>query len=155
MSIFVRSFFTTFDVDYHDKSALMNLNLCLTITHHPIALWKNRFNEFNRGHSSLKNEFRKDPPGRCTRTYWCRVLTDNARSSCDIRWDRSILGHFFHQHTFNIAWPPGLKKDFLCVYNIVTGDESWICAQNKATVHRVGLWVRAKSNESLWKITSK
>ena len=28
------------DVDYHDKSALMNLNLCLPIKHHPVALWK-------------------------------------------------------------------------------------------------------------------
>ena len=39
MSILVRLFFTTFDVDYHDKSALMNLNLCLEIKHHPMALW--------------------------------------------------------------------------------------------------------------------
>ena len=26
--------FTTFDADYHDKSVLMNLNLCLAIKHH-------------------------------------------------------------------------------------------------------------------------
>ena len=37
MNIFVLSFFTTFDVDCHDKSALMNLNLCFSIKHHPIV----------------------------------------------------------------------------------------------------------------------
>ena len=30
--------FTTFDVAYHNKSALMNLNLCLAIKHHPIII---------------------------------------------------------------------------------------------------------------------
>ena len=30
--------FSTFDVDYHDKTALMNFNLCLAIKHHAIAL---------------------------------------------------------------------------------------------------------------------
>ena len=40
LSIFVRSLFTTFGVDYDDKSALMNLNLCLAIKHHPIVLRK-------------------------------------------------------------------------------------------------------------------
>ena len=32
--------FTTFDMDYHDNSAFMNLNLCLAIKHHPILQWK-------------------------------------------------------------------------------------------------------------------
>ena len=40
MNIFVRSVFITFDVDYHDKNALINLNFCMAMKHHPIALWK-------------------------------------------------------------------------------------------------------------------
>ena len=30
--------FATFDLDYPDKSALMNTNVCLAIKQHPIAL---------------------------------------------------------------------------------------------------------------------
>ena len=26
-------------------------------------------------------------------------------------WDKGIIGHFIHQHTFNIAWTPGRTKD--------------------------------------------
>ena len=36
----MRSFLITFDVNYYDKSALVNLNLCLAIKQHPITLWK-------------------------------------------------------------------------------------------------------------------
>ena len=54
MSIFVRPFFITFDVDYHDKSVLMNLKLsCSTV--------KNWFTEFNCGRRSLKDEVREAP----------------------------------------------------------------------------------------------
>ena len=72
---------------------------------------KNCFNEFNCGRRSLKDELRKGPPKNslCVREHWCRVWTDNAISSCDIPWDRTILGHFFHQHTFDIAWTPGSR----------------------------------------------
>ena len=54
----------------------------------------------------------------------CRALTDYARSSCHITWDRRILGNFFRLHTFNIAWTPGrgsrtiwkwLKKRFVSI----------------------------------------
>ena len=48
---------------------------------------------------------------RCVREHWCRAWTDNALS-CDIPWDRGILGHFFNQHTLNIALTPGRKKTF-------------------------------------------
>ena len=61
MRIFVRTFFTTFNVDYHDKRELMNLELCWARKHHPKAL-KNWFNEFNCGRRSLKNELREDRP---------------------------------------------------------------------------------------------
>jgi len=36
----MQSSFTTFEVDYYDKSASMNLNLYMAIKHHPISLWK-------------------------------------------------------------------------------------------------------------------
>ena len=39
----------------------MNLNLCLAIKRHSIAL-KNWFNEFNSGRTSLKDEIREGPP---------------------------------------------------------------------------------------------
>jgi len=29
--------FTTFDVDYHDKFALMHLNICMATKHHYLA----------------------------------------------------------------------------------------------------------------------
>ena len=48
-------------MDYHDKSALMNLNLCLAIKHNPIALQK-WFNEFNHGRRSLKDKVRDGCP---------------------------------------------------------------------------------------------
>ena len=47
MNIFVLSFFTTFNVDYH-KRALMNLNLCLAIK--KTDLMNSRKDEFSDGH---------------------------------------------------------------------------------------------------------
>ena len=100
---------------------------------------ENWFSEFNYGRRSLKDEVREGPPktavvsenidavlttvvkrrgpwrssknSRTAKEHWCRAWTDKARSSCDIPWDRGTLGHLFHQHTFNIAWTPGRKKD--------------------------------------------
>jgi len=37
-NIFVQSFFTTLDVDYHDKSASIYLNLCIAMKHPNMAL---------------------------------------------------------------------------------------------------------------------
>ena len=51
----------TFNVDYHDKSTLMNLNHCMGMKHHPITL-KNWFHEFNCGRRSLIDEVREDRP---------------------------------------------------------------------------------------------
>jgi len=36
----MQSFFTSFDVDYPDNSASINLNFCVAMKHHSIALWK-------------------------------------------------------------------------------------------------------------------
>ena len=62
MNIFVLSFFITFDMDYHDKSALMNLNLYLAINQPSNSTVKNWLNEFNRGRRSLKDVVREGPP---------------------------------------------------------------------------------------------
>ena len=47
MNIFLRSFFTTFDVDYHNQNVLMNLNFRMAMKQHPMA---------------LKDEIRAGPP---------------------------------------------------------------------------------------------
>ena len=54
-----------------------------------------------------------------TREHWCRACTDNARSSYDITWDKGILGHFFQQHTYNIAWTAGRKKGVFSLEPII------------------------------------
>ena len=43
-------------MDYRDKSTLINLNLCLAIKQHPIALWKTGLRR------SLKDKVREGPP---------------------------------------------------------------------------------------------
>jgi hypothetical protein len=57
----VRLFSLTFDVDYQSNSASMNLVLYMAIKHYPTKL-KNWYNEFNRGRSSLQDEFREGRP---------------------------------------------------------------------------------------------
>ena len=62
MNIFVRSLFPTFDVDYQDKSALMNLHFLFgdkAPSHSTVKTW---FNEFNCGLRSLKVEVREGRP---------------------------------------------------------------------------------------------
>jgi hypothetical protein len=61
VNIFVRLFFITFNMDYQGKSASINLVLYMVIKHHPTAL-ENCYNEFNRGRSSLRDEFREGRP---------------------------------------------------------------------------------------------
>ena len=58
MSNFVRSFFTTFDVDYHDNIALMNFGDKAPF-YNPMRSW---FNKFNCGRRSPKHEIREGPP---------------------------------------------------------------------------------------------
>ena len=135
----------------------MNLNLCLAIKHHPMALWKtglmNLIVAVVRSKTNSVKVLQKQP--LCQRTlmpcvnWCCKFLMCHT--------DRGILGHFFHQHTFNIAWTPGRKKDLFLlhpeqfdnrsqeilqkydagaskdVYKIVTDDESWICAYDSGT----------------------
>ena len=72
---------------------------------------KNCFNEFKRGRNSLKDKVREGPPKTASSPNNIDAVREVIRSSCDIPWDRVILGHFTQQHTFNIAWKPGRKKD--------------------------------------------
>ena len=72
----------------------------------------NWFNEFNCGRRLIKDQVREGPWSPWVREHWCRAWTDNARSSCDIPWDRAKLGDFIHQHTLNTAWTTGHEKDF-------------------------------------------
>ena len=99
---------------------------------------KNWFTEFNCGRRSLKDEVREGPPKTA-------VVSENIDAMCglimqdchDIPWDRAILGHFSHQHTFDIALTH-CRKNYLFslemlkkydgsalkdVYMIVTGNE--------------------------------
>ena len=62
MNIFVRSCFTTFGVDYQDKNALMNLNLCMAMKPPFASTVRNWCNELNCGQRSLKDEVREAPP---------------------------------------------------------------------------------------------
>ena len=77
MNIFTLSLFTTFDVDYHDKSALMNWNLCLAIKHPSDSTVKNWLNEFNSGCCSLKNEIREGRPKTAT-------VSENIDAVCEL-----------------------------------------------------------------------
>ena len=79
MSIFVQSFITTFDVDYPDKSEIMNLSLCLAIKHHPrhceklvwwILLWPTL--------TQRRGPWRSSKNSRCVSEHWCRAWIDNA-----------------------------------------------------------------------------
>ena len=109
--------------------------------------------------------------GCCARKHWCRAWTNNARSSCDISWDRAVLGHFSHQHTsilhehltvkrfvlvgFRSIWQT-LKKNVRVVRKekkIITGVESGIYAHEPDTKQKSTMWAfEAKSNVScLWK----
>jgi len=80
--------------------------------------------------------------------HWCRVWTDNARSSCDMPWNSGILGDFFHQHTFNIAWTSCCKKGLFSLdpaqLNIRSKKGSCFYAYEAKTKQQR----RAKSNES-------
>jgi len=77
--------------------------------------------------------------------------------------------HFFHQHTFEIAWTPGHKKGLFSLDSAQFDNRNiekiqsrylkrrlrhrWrimdLClwARNKTAIDRVGLWRRAKSNK--------
>ena len=64
MNIFVGSFFTAFDGNYHNKNVLMNLHFCMANNQSEASscsAMKNCFNELNRGRRSLKDEIRKGP----------------------------------------------------------------------------------------------
>ena len=98
VSIFVPSFFTTFDMDYHDKSGLMNFGDKAP----SYGTVKNWFSKFNCGRRSLKDEVREGPP-HISSNY--RLIDwPNVESAAVQPWHSTQWLLFISVHQENNAW---------------------------------------------------
>ena len=91
MNIFVRLFFTTFDVESISKH------------HQGLVVIVRRIS------------WRSSKISCCSGNHWCCAPTDIARSSCNLLWDWENLRHWWDQHTFNIAWTFDCQRHFFAL----------------------------------------
>jgi len=174
VNIFVRLFFITFDVDYQGKSASMNIVFLYGDKAPSYSTVKKWYNEFNRGRSSLQDEFREGRPKSAVTPENIDavrelIIQDRHVTYREIQASLNIsmtpINKILHDHLAvkkicsrwiphnltiaqkeaRVDWCKEMLQKYNhgasnAVYNICTGDESWIYAYEPETKQQSTVW---------------